>query len=279
MADVVSLASEKLYDPTAFTTIADLYAAVKNEQLVLFEREARANAAPGIGLLDAYLRTGNLEELTRLWDRSRELSNMTFDTLLVSSFGELLRRCYRLSELRQTGVNLARLITQDRMKLVYRLLSSSKSDAKIAALALLTAMNAQGSTITGELYANFNFSLNALRRIASQSKAQPKDDTSDKTFNKPSVLILTMAVLLERSHYVRFMLSFIQYGDIMVKRTIVSSKEFTTGVLSHLSMDTEEEIIETTLNTLKNHIVQDQRLPRSEVISIFTPSILEHVCL
>jgi hypothetical protein len=37
------------------------------------ELEARAGAAPGIGLLDAYLKIENIEELTRLWDRSREV--------------------------------------------------------------------------------------------------------------------------------------------------------------------------------------------------------------
>jgi hypothetical protein len=38
MADAVPLTSKEVYDPTAFTTIADLYAALKNEQLGIFER-------------------------------------------------------------------------------------------------------------------------------------------------------------------------------------------------------------------------------------------------
>jgi hypothetical protein len=85
---------------------------------------------------------------------------MTVDVLMVASFKELVQRCSRLPELRSVGIALARAIIQDRMKLVYRLLSASKPNANIAALGLLTAMNAQGSTITGELYTNFNFSLN-----------------------------------------------------------------------------------------------------------------------
>ncbi|KAI8050434.1 ribosome 60S biogenesis N-terminal-domain-containing protein [Syncephalis plumigaleata] len=275
MTDAVPSTTKEVYDPTAFTTIADLYAALKNEQTGIFERallclkcelEARADAAPGIGLLDAYLRIGNIEELTRLWDRSRELNSMTVDVLMVASFRELMQRCSRLPELRSVGTALARAIIQDRMKLVYRLLSASKSNANIAALGLLTAINAQGSIIAGELYTNFNFSLNALRRISSRLSMQSKDNTKDKSkFAK-----------LERAHYVHFMLSFIKYGDISVKKAVISSKEFATGVLGHLHLDSNE-IIEETLNAVKEHIVQERRLPRFEVISIFTSSLLEHI--
>ncbi|RKP04469.1 hypothetical protein THASP1DRAFT_33763 [Thamnocephalis sphaerospora] len=160
-----------LYDPTAFTTITDLYAVLKDNQLGAFERaltclkyelEARAAAAPGIGLLDAYLRSCDSQELLRLWDRVRELEDIGLEILLAASFREILARCSLLADLSTIGAALARAITQDRLKLVYRLLSSNRKDANMVALGLLTAMNAQGVQSTNELYASFNFSLNVL---------------------------------------------------------------------------------------------------------------------
>jgi (p)ppGpp synthase/HD superfamily hydrolase len=69
----------------------------------------------------------------------------------------------------------------------------------------------------------------------------------------------------------------LECGDTTVKKSMLSNKEWTTGVVSHLTADTVT-LIQDVLDVLLHHVIEDRRVSRADINIMLSKHVLSQVC-
>lgn len=161
---------------------------------------------------------------------------------------------------------LARSIVRNRMKDIYSHLSSSQRSRQNAGLLLLSAMVLRGRTLGTEIATTFDFTLEALKKLARSSKNQKSDFQHDMMFKRPT-----------RYALVEFAMSFLEVGDPGLLRWILQKRPLYAGVLHGISKDPETMMVKV-LVLLQEKVMDPQfMVPRGLQSVLFGDATLEQL--
>ncbi|CAG8618200.1 725_t:CDS:10 [Paraglomus brasilianum] len=148
---------------------------------------------------------------------------------------------------RASGNSIIKRILTNYMKIIYRNLNGRIPLCQ-ATLKMLVAMNSHSLAMTRELTETFHFGHKSLGRLLN-IRLEREDG---KPRNRIDV----------RTLYVRFVLSFLIYGDAKVKKTVLELRNF---------------FVDEVLRTIYDRVILETDLDRKTKINFFTGSVLEHL--
>ncbi|KAJ3019834.1 hypothetical protein HKX48_001709 [Thoreauomyces humboldtii] len=154
---------------------------------------------------------------------------------------------------------ISRVILASKLVAVF---SSGKDITIQCTLRLLAAVAAFNTSTAKELHDTFNFSMTALAKCL-YTRGRSTDTSSRRTEDI-------------RSLYIRFLLSFLEQGDGVVKKFMLETKDLLGAIFKGMSEDSYEEV-DYILSTLKRTVVDDASLKRTTKIAFFNNYVLEQI--
>ncbi|ORX86349.1 hypothetical protein BCR32DRAFT_290074 [Anaeromyces robustus] len=145
---------------------------------------------------------------------------------------------------------------------VTKTLSSSNVFQIQSTLRLLIAIASHSSATTKELQETFDFSLRNLNKLLNIRR---KRQLSEKV-EKDDV----------RSLYIKFIMSFIINGDVIIKKNILELKNFLNLIFKDMNKDSYQ-LVNFVFTNLRKHVIDDEELPRTVKINFFNSFILEEI--
>ncbi|KAI9093463.1 ribosome 60S biogenesis N-terminal-domain-containing protein [Phlyctochytrium arcticum] len=229
------------------------------------ETDAALVAPADFTLLKTYLQKSPLcTELFRIWEFQQANVVDQLACVILDILAYVIVLSKRVNQ-RTVGSEIARKIMRAHMKPVYRGLCSGKPPLTQSTLRLLISIAQFSSSTVKELQETFNFSMKALPKLLNDRRGTSKL-SKPKNPGKEDV----------RTLYIRFLLSFMQKGNSIVKRFIMEAKDTLGSIFKGLYADSEE-FVEHTLRTLQHSIVDDPTLPRSAKTAFFNNYVLEQI--
>ncbi|KAJ3412602.1 nucleolar pre-ribosomal-associated protein 1 [Chytridiales sp. JEL 0842] len=223
--------------------------------------------SPETELIKAYVKhSPEFVELIRVWHYQQENEITRLESVALDVLAYAITAT-RLIGSRSVGTAVVRSIMRGNMKPVYRNLSSRKHTLMQSTLRLLVALATQSSSTTKELFDTFNFTLKALPTLLNIRK-KAASESAVKSRRPPSEDIRTL--------YIRFLLAFIMFGDVTVRKAILETKGAVSGIFKGMWEDTYETV-EFLFSVLRRKVVDDQTLSRTSKATFFNNYVLEQI--
>ncbi|KAJ3138821.1 nucleolar pre-ribosomal-associated protein 1 [Physocladia obscura] len=195
-------------------------------------------------LLRAYLKASPEHEIQRI------------ESTILEVLANVLTAA-KLMDLRGVATSLTKEIIRGHMKPLYKAISSKKHSLIQAGMKLLSALVIQTSGCTRELFDTFNFTMKALPSLFRIKKSSDKGHMDDV-----------------RGLYIRFLLGFLMYGDLNVKKGILETKDTISGIFRG-TLEDHYLTLDFIFSVLKKAVVDDNLLSRSVKQAFFNSYVLE----
>ncbi|KAI9013201.1 ribosome 60S biogenesis N-terminal-domain-containing protein [Gaertneriomyces semiglobifer] len=210
-------------------------------------------------LLKRYLNDSpECAELQRIWTFQQEHQVVRLQNLIVDVLARVITGS-ALVEARNVGASLSRSIIRNNLPVLYRNISSGAPPLIQASLRLLTAMATISQSVCKELASTFNFTMKSLQKLVHmrQKSSSRKNESG-------------------RSLYIRFLLAFLEHGDVGTKKFLLEGKDLVSTLFKGLS-DDSLETVEYVLRVMQRSVIDDPVLPRTAKVAFFNNYILEHI--
>ncbi|KAL2643291.1 hypothetical protein R1flu_010878 [Riccia fluitans] len=172
----------------------------------------------------------------------------------------------RLMAVRLRLDKLARSLVRNRMKDIYSHLSSSQKSRQNAALLLLAAIVGRGRVLAIEIATTFDFTLEALRKLARPPRQQKPEYRKDMILKRPT-----------RFAFVNFAMSFLEVGDPGLLRWILQKRPLYAGVLHNLSKDDETTVVKVLVLFQEVVMAPEMMVPRGLQSVLFGDATLDQL--
>lgn len=191
--------------------------------------------------------------------------NLSVLSVVVSSLALLVRICSHNEGLRASGFILCKAVLQQSyLRAIYRTLGLNRDHVVAPSLRLLTEVNRfDHGSVCGFLHSAFDFTVKDITKNLEVrgGKAESTDDP-----RRPTV----------RTTFLRFILSFFQYGNSSVKNQVLSQRGWISPVFKYLRTDSPLTITEV-LETLDKNVMGDREIPRATKTAVFNEWALGHI--
>ncbi|KAJ3294460.1 hypothetical protein HK104_003568 [Borealophlyctis nickersoniae] len=232
----------------------------------LVREEVDAEVSGEGDLVRAYFKgSPECAELFRIWDFQQTNKVDRLEVIIL----EVLSRVIPVAKMvgsRSIGTGMVRNVIRNHMKILYRNLSSGKHVVIQSTLRLLVAVTGYGQGTTRELQETFNFTMKALHKLLTIRKKSAAGQEGTKPRKAEDV----------RTLYIRFILAFLVRGDVGVKKAVLETKDFVSGIFKGMAEDTYETV-EFVLSTLRRAVIDDVHLGRSVKVAFFNNYVLEQL--
>ncbi|KAJ3101917.1 nucleolar pre-ribosomal-associated protein 1 [Phlyctochytrium planicorne] len=222
---------------------------------------------------DYFKSSPECEELVSIWNYQIDNSITRLDTLIIEVLNHTIVCSKILGGYRSVGVSIVKFATRNKLRVIYRNLSSRKQPLMHATLKLLKSMALQSSSATRELYENFNFTLKVLNEmLKSKKKPQPDGQEGEQT---PAAVIIPETETV-RDLYIQFLLAFLSYGDSDTKIALLESK----GGLGSIFKNIRDDSLQTVyliLSMLRRKVLDDLSIPKNVKVTFFNGFVLEQI--
>lgn len=204
-----------------------------------------------------------LSDIMQTWSLAAQTNN----DLLLSAIPVTLTALFKILssrlELVDFGARLGHtLLQRGQLELFARNVTTNKTKAFIIGptLALLREIiTFDGGALAKLVFRVRDHVLKALPRNLGVRKLG--DGVEDPS--KPSI----------RTHALRLIASLLKFSDLEAKRELLSQKDLVSALMRDLATDSPSLVIET-LDTLKAHVLQDDKLPKEAKSRLFNPTSL-----
>ncbi|KAL3696543.1 hypothetical protein R1sor_010619 [Riccia sorocarpa] len=161
---------------------------------------------------------------------------------------------------------LARSLVRNRLKDIYSHLSSSQKSRQNAALLLISAIVGRGRVLAIEIATTFDFTLEALRKLARPPREQKAEYRKDTILKRPT-----------RFAFVDFAVSFLEVGDPGLLRWILQKRPLYAGVLHNLSKDDENTMVKVLVLFQEVVMAPEMMVPRGLQSVLFGDATLDQL--
>ncbi|KAK6332334.1 hypothetical protein TWF696_003052 [Orbilia brochopaga] len=199
-------------------------------------------------------------DLMQAWSFASQSNNFQLLSSVPTAIHLLLRTISLFPAWKKHGVALAKTVLQPSyLKIIYRSLGGSKDAISSPCLRLLTEINRfDNGSLCPYLHQSVDFTVKDLARNLEIKKAEKTDEPPTEDPDRPSV----------RTVFVRFILSFFEYGTHSIKTDIMGLRAFTTPLFKHIRQDTAVVISEI-LKAFQSHVLSDPDVARSAKTNYF----------
>ncbi|KAJ6259322.1 hypothetical protein Dda_6222 [Drechslerella dactyloides] len=199
-------------------------------------------------------------DLMQAWSFASQSNNFQLLSSVPTAIHLLLRTISLFPVWKKHGIALAKTVLQPSyLKIIYRSLGGSKDAISSPCLRLLTEINKfDNGSLCPYLHQSIDFTVKDLARNLEIKKSEKTDEPPAEDPDRPTV----------RTVFVRFILSFFQYGTYSIKADIMGLRAFTTPLFKHIRQDTAVAISEI-LETFKTHVLSDPDIARSAKTNYF----------
>ncbi|KAF8469027.1 ribosome 60S biogenesis N-terminal-domain-containing protein [Kalaharituber pfeilii] len=227
-------------------------------------------ASKTVGLTEGEDDFEKFKTLTQGLGYASQSLNTYLLSAVASALALLVRTTSAIAELNTHGAALCRIIMkQENMKLIYRGITAHQDRVSSPMLRLLTEINKFNyGTLCHSLYAAFDFSVKDLGKNLEPKKSTVGEPGGviQEDPNKPAL----------RTVYIRFLLSFLQFGSATVKQGILGQRSLISPVFKHLKSD-PPGLIRDILDILRIKVVNDNAIPRLIKTQVFNEWALGHI--
>ncbi|KAK6544645.1 hypothetical protein TWF694_001334 [Orbilia ellipsospora] len=199
-------------------------------------------------------------DLMQAWSFASQSNNYTLLSSVPTALHLLLRTISLFPTWKPHGVTLSKTVLQPPyIKLIYRSLGGSKDAISSPCLRLLTEINKfDNGSQCSLLHQSLDFTVKDLTRNLDAKKSEKADTVAVEDPDRPSV----------RTTYVRFILSFFQYGTPRIKTDIMGLRNFTTPLFKHIRQDSAV-LIDEVLKTFETSLLSDGEISRGSKTNYF----------
>ncbi|KAI8800800.1 ribosome 60S biogenesis N-terminal-domain-containing protein [Cladochytrium replicatum] len=204
-------------------------------------------------------------DLFKIWSYQQQYKVARLESVIVDAIARLILAARNI-DLRTSSIAIAKNVVKMHMTAVHRNLSSGRPVLVQSTLRLLVAIASSSLAVAKELQQSFTFSMKVLPTFLTIRKKVGKEGAG-----KPRPPVEDIRLL-----YIRFMCAFLTHKNAALTKAILETKEFLGSIFKGMIED-PFETIETTLNSLRRNVIDDQTLARSVKVSFFTNFVLEHI--
>ncbi|KAJ3040726.1 nucleolar pre-ribosomal-associated protein 1 [Rhizophlyctis rosea] len=232
--------------------------------LRLVREEVDAEVSGETELVQDYIKgSPECAELFRIWEFQQNNQIDKLETVIFDVLAHIIP-VLKMTGHRSSGTAIVRNIIRNHMKAIYRNLSSGKYTVIQSTLRLMVSIAGYTQSTTRELQETFNFTMKPLHKLLSVRKRA----NEEKKSSRPTEDVRTL--------YIRFILAFLVRGDTGVKKAVLETKDFVSGIFKGMIEDFYETV-DFILSTLRSRIIDDQYLGRSVKVSFFNNYVLEQL--
>jgi hypothetical protein len=199
--------------------------------------------------------TPEAKELFDVWDLQIERKIETLEMIIVQVF-EMVIHAGQVTGNKNLSQHVGRRILRGYMPTLFRHLSGAKVGTIAATLRLLRNMNQLGTTTTREMASIFEFGMKSLSKLVN---SRPKPGKGPDN----------------RSLYIAFLLSFLEYGTADVKKQLLETKDVASVCFKSLS-EQDPALIKHVLSTFRRHVLSDDAVSRTTKATFFrSPKLVD----
>lgn len=186
----------------------------------------------------------------------------------MASLAILVRICSQNEELKASGAVLCKSILQPTyLGIVYRSLVANKEYIASPCLRLLTEINKfDFGSVCGQLHSAFDFTIKNITKNLEASGGKGEAMVATDDLHRPSL----------RTTFVRFILSFFQFGNSSVKNEMIGQRAWISPIFKYLRLDSPL-VVNDVLDVMRRKVLADKEISRVTKQNVFNDWVLSHI--